>query len=111
MKKEDRYPDNYDIGMFLTGFLHFFAEEFNYIDLGISLRDGGRFFSKNTNNKLARNNLLCVENFQDEYHDIAKGTYRYESVKCYFKEIYYKLQNVRDKESYLSSLINLNKLK
>jgi non-canonical poly(A) RNA polymerase PAPD5/7 len=111
MKNNDKYPDNYDIGLFFQGFMQFFAEEFNYTDLGISLRDGGYFFMKNRNNKLARNNLLCIENFQDQYHDIAKGTYRYESVKFLFKEIYYKLQKANDGDSYLASLIRLNKFK
>jgi non-canonical poly(A) RNA polymerase PAPD5/7 len=107
----DSYDGNYDLGRFLMGFLHFFGEEFNFRDLGISLRKGGSFFLKSRNFKLARNNLLCVENFQDEYHDIAKGTYRYEAIRSFFLGLFTRLSSKPNSDSIIAPLINLNKLK
>jgi non-canonical poly(A) RNA polymerase PAPD5/7 len=112
LRKDDFDPDNHDLGQFLLGFLRFYGEEFNHNELGISLRKGGSFFLKSLNKKLPQNNLLSVENFQDVYHDIAKGTYRYESVRSLFRNIYYKFVNAKSSDaSVLATMINIKKLK
>jgi non-canonical poly(A) RNA polymerase PAPD5/7 len=98
---------SYNLGTFLIGFLKFYGFEFNYLKLGISLRNKGHFFLKrekfpyNINN----DNTLCIENFQEPNRDVGKSSHQFSKVRELFQNIYRKLLSVKDSHSYLNQFI------
>jgi DNA polymerase sigma len=98
----------FNLGSFLKGFLKFYAEDFNYQDLGISIHQGISFFSK-WQKGFSSNENLCFENFQERDKDIARGAYQFPQVVKLFREILYKLSKAQipSNHSYLNLFINI----
>jgi non-canonical poly(A) RNA polymerase PAPD5/7 len=46
MQKPEDPAEQEDLGVLLLRFLKFYGQEFNYHNTGISVRDGGSYFSK-----------------------------------------------------------------
>lgn len=95
-----------DYGKLLIGFFEYYIFDFNHLTHGISLRNGGFTFLKKDNNKLERNNMLCVEYFQNPYIDIGKGAYLYPVILDSFNKALIKLKKNNGSHSYLSPLFN-----
>mmetsp|Transcript_41404 Transcript_41404/g.30438 ORF Transcript_41404/g.30438 Transcript_41404/m.30438 type:complete len:96 (-) Transcript_41404:126-413(-) len=80
--------DHIDLGKHLIDFLTLFACNFNYEDVGISIRKGGFFFSKQTRGWEGFDEKtkfrLCVENPQDPTVDIGKSAYHIKKVQRAF---------------------------
>lgn len=105
--KSDQIDDDFNLGRFLMGFLKFYHLDFNYKDLGISLRKGGYFFKKLENYNITYNSLLCVENFVDVTHDVGKNNYKFETVRNYFGKLYNSLLAHKHEDSFIYLLINV----
>jgi non-canonical poly(A) RNA polymerase PAPD5/7 len=105
---ESLKPDNLNLGSFFKGFLKFYSEEFNWRDLGISIRNGLQFFSK-WSRHFSTNENLCFENFQEPDKDIARGAYQFPLVVKIFREILFKLHKAKipSNHSYLSMFITI----
>ena len=99
------YKINY--GKFLYGFLKFYCKEFDYLRLGISLRNGGELFYKVERDEMDCCKLLCVENFQDENIDIGHSCYHFCDIVLLFKSILKRIDNAKD-NNMNSILGNLN---
>jgi non-canonical poly(A) RNA polymerase PAPD5/7 len=106
--EESLKGENLNLGSFLKGFLKFYCEEFNWRDLGISIRNGVQFFSKWTRN-FSNNENLCFENFQEPEKDIGRGAYKFPIIVKIFREILFKLYRAKipANHSYLSMFINV----
>jgi non-canonical poly(A) RNA polymerase PAPD5/7 len=66
-----------NLGVLLVEFFELYGHYFNYDETGISLRDGGCYFSKAERGWLVPNQpfLLCIEDPQDRSNDVSKGTH------------------------------------
>ena len=101
------------LGHLLCGFLQFYCFDFNYDNVGISVRYGGYFFKKSERNWEDDNRpyLLCVENFQDPDQDIGKSCFRIKRVLETFKfardNLFYPSKYPID--SYLKNFIQIDK--
>ena len=108
----DEDPD-LSLGHLLCGFLQFYCFDFNYDNVGISVKHGGYFFKKSDRNWDDSNRpyLLCVENFQDPEQDIGKSCFKIKRVLDVFKSardnLYYP--STYPIESYLKSFIQIDK--
>ena len=77
------------LGHLLIGFFQFYGFDFNYEDIGMSVRYGG-FFYKRSNKEFGSSNakgknLLSFENFQDLNQDLGKNCFKYIKVIDSFK--------------------------
>ena len=97
----------------LCGFFEFYCFNFNYDQVGISVRHGGYFFKKSDRNwdDDSRPYLLCVENFQDPEQDIGKNCFKIQKVLDLFKSardnLYFPMKYPID--SFLNSFILIDK--
>jgi non-canonical poly(A) RNA polymerase PAPD5/7 len=102
-EKDKNILDN--LSSFLLGFLKFYGYEFNYQELGISIRDGGEFYMKSKRN-YPYNENLSVENFQDISLDIGRAVYKFPRIRSLFQEVLNKLYKVKsNSDSYLKHMI------
>ena len=103
-ESEEKIKDM-NLGSFLIGFLKFYGYEFNYYELGISIRNGGKFFKKYDTNYPPNENL-CFENFQDASIDIGRAAYQFPQVRELFQDVLCKFyKNKSNSESYLQHMI------
>lgn len=76
--------ENIDLGKHLIDFFEMYGTQFNYEDLGISIRKGGRIFTKESRGWEGWDERsrfrLCVENPQDPDIDIGKSAYNIKKV-------------------------------
>ena len=88
---------------FLIDFFSFYAYDFNYKEIGISIRENGYFFKKTSN----KNTQLCVENYLENNIDIGKLCYVYESkiIKVFKTARNGLLYPESVKDSYLSNIL------
>lgn len=96
----------------LVSFFQFYGFDFNYREVGISIRNGGFFFLREDKNwgLTEENRLLSVENYQDITQDIGKSAFKYSAVINKFK-------NARDQllfpdkveNSFLDKILNVDK--
>jgi len=87
-----------NLGVLLMEFLHLYAHTFNYDSLGISVRDGGKYFSKRSltlnphiNKRWTDVQNLVVEHCLEPMKDAAKGTYNIQAIRFAFAYAYKKL--------------------
>ncbi len=107
--REDKSEVCENLGLFLLGFLKFYAYEFNYRELGISLREGGCFFNKENRN-FPNNDNLCLENFQDPSLDIGRAAYQYQKVSGMFQDVLCQLYKLKSGcDSMLKQMITITK--
>ncbi|KAH9079320.1 hypothetical protein EDB83DRAFT_2540005 [Lactarius deliciosus] len=65
-----------NLGVLVMEFFEFYGYYFNYHEVGISLRDGGTYFSKVQRGWVDyRQSLLSIEDPADPTNDISKGSY------------------------------------
>lgn len=84
--------DEVDLGKHFIDFLFFYGNQFNYEDLGISIRKGGFLFPKHSRGWQGYDEKtrmrLCVENPQDPSLDIGKSAYNIKKVQRAFQHAY-----------------------
>ncbi|KAI9446546.1 hypothetical protein H4582DRAFT_1906504 [Lactarius indigo] len=74
-----------NLGVLVMEFFEFYGYYFNYHEVGISLRDGGTYFSKVQRGWVDyRQSLLSIEDPADPTNDISKGSYNIARVRQTF---------------------------
>eukprot|EP01083_Nonionella_stella_P097665 274498_1 len=65
------------LGGWLVSFFELYGKEFNYLKVGISIRDGGSYYRKDRRDRLdkARPYLLSIENPLEPDLDVGKNSY------------------------------------
>jgi len=71
-----------NLGVLLLDFLEFYGQLFNTTDVAISLRDGGKYFSKADRgwHDSTKPHLLSIEDPHDPSNDVSKGSYQIRQV-------------------------------
>eukprot|EP00742_Colponemidia_sp_Colp-10_P007495 GILJ01008076.1.p1 GENE.GILJ01008076.1~~GILJ01008076.1.p1 ORF type:complete len:487 (+),score=68.38 GILJ01008076.1:151-1461(+) len=90
-RNQDRNNFNsYSLGHYLLDFLELYGRNFNYTDVGISIRGKGSYFPKSRRDWYDRERpfLLAVENPQDPELDIGKNSWAVRSIKKAFEHAY-----------------------
>ena len=104
------------LGHLLVGFFQFYAFEFNYDYVGISVRHGGYFYKREKKEFAGQSavgkNLLSMENFQDLNQDLGRNCFKFIKVIDSFKlardALYYPCNYPI--ESYLGMFITIDDL-
>ncbi|KAH9043330.1 hypothetical protein EDB85DRAFT_2218083 [Lactarius pseudohatsudake] len=74
-----------NLGVLVMEFFEFYGYYFNYHEVGISLRDGGTYYSKVQRGWVDyRQSLLSIEDPADPTNDISKGSYNIARVRQTF---------------------------
>ncbi|KAI0256600.1 hypothetical protein BJV78DRAFT_1117458 [Lactifluus subvellereus] len=74
-----------NLGVLVMEFFEFYGYYFNYHEVGISLRDGGTYFSKAQRGWMDyKQSLLSIEDPADATNDISKGSYSIARVRQTF---------------------------
>ena len=81
-----------DLGKHLIDFFELYGTQFNYEDIGLSIRKGGKYFQKSTRGWEGWDEpsrfRLCVENPQDPEVDIGRSAYNIKKVQRAFQHAY-----------------------
>ncbi|TYZ54025.1 hypothetical protein PybrP1_003959 [[Pythium] brassicae (nom. inval.)] len=79
-------PQHNNLGQLLLGFFTLYGSDFNYIDLGISVRNGGSYFLKRDRgwSDWNRPTLLLVENPNEPTVDVGKNSFNVATVRRAF---------------------------
>ncbi|GLD91924.1 hypothetical protein PINS_up000457 [Pythium insidiosum] len=80
-------PQHNNLGQLLLGFLTLYGRDWNYDDLGFSVRNGGTYFYKEDRDwyDAGRPFLLSVENPNEPELDVGKNSYEIRTVKRSFE--------------------------
>ncbi|XP_054748592.1 terminal nucleotidyltransferase 4A-like [Lytechinus pictus] len=85
-------PEPENLGVLLIEFFELYGNNFNYFKTGISVNDGGYYFSKEdaqrTMTQGYRTSMLCIEDPLNPGQDITKNSYGFMSVKQAFHYAY-----------------------
>lgn len=85
-------PEPENLGVLLIEFFELYGNNFNYFKTGISVMEGGYYFSKeDAQRKMQqgyRTSLLCIEDPLNPGQDITKNSYGFMSVKQAFHYAY-----------------------
>ncbi|XP_033626501.1 terminal nucleotidyltransferase 4A-like [Asterias rubens] len=106
-------PEPTNLGVQLIEFFELYGVNFNYFKTGISVMDGGRYFSKeDAREKMAqgyRTSLLCIEDPLNPGTDICKSSYGFMEVRKAFGYAYSVLKQGLltrlDQENYIDSIL------
>ncbi|KAK7034747.1 hypothetical protein VNI00_012154 [Paramarasmius palmivorus] len=82
-------PDR-NLGVLVVEFFELYGKYFNFAEVGVSLRDGGRYYSKRRRGWQVewKKGLLSVEDPADASNDISSGSYNFPKVKATFAGAY-----------------------
>ena len=84
--------ENVDLGKHLIDFFELYGTQFNYEDIGLSIRKGGKYFQKSSRGWEGWDERsrfrLCVENPQDPEVDIGRSAYNIKKVQRAFQHAY-----------------------
>ena len=84
--------ENVDLGKHLIDFFELYGTQFNYEDIGLSIRKGGKYFKKSSRGWEGWDERsrfrLCVENPQDPEVDIGRSAYNIKKVQRAFQHAY-----------------------
>ncbi|KAJ3514208.1 hypothetical protein NLJ89_g2503 [Agrocybe chaxingu] len=75
-----------NLGVLVMEFFELYGHYFNYDEVGISLREGGTYFSKRQRGWHAeyKRNMLSIEDPADPSNDISSGSYNFHKVRTAF---------------------------
>lgn len=77
--REDAHSDKANLGVLLLEFFELYGHHFNYLKVGIRVRDGGGYISKHTIQEQmeagCRTSILCIEDPLNPKNDIGKSSY------------------------------------
>jgi non-canonical poly(A) RNA polymerase PAPD5/7 len=122
MRRKSNDSTKLDLGEMLTDFLRLFGTDFDYEGTGISIRNGGYYFSKETRgwNDPNHPTLLAVEDPFEPDVNVGPRAHRISAIRQIFIEAYQKLtskafqgdpsRNRRSADKYpmLSSILNID---
>ncbi|KAF8329105.1 uncharacterized protein EI90DRAFT_2924578 [Cantharellus anzutake] len=93
MRKSHTDPSS-SLGNLLLEFLQLFGYDFNYLQSGISLRDGGKTFSRSERHWIYRPSQprLCIEDPQNTQLDAGAGIHDIRRIQMLFIHAYDQLQ-------------------
>jgi non-canonical poly(A) RNA polymerase PAPD5/7 len=78
-----------NLGVLLMEFFELYGCNFNFVNVGISLREGGTYFSKTQRwSDYSSTQLLSIEDPADPTNDISKGSYQFPKVRTTFAGAY-----------------------
>jgi len=79
-----------NLGVLVMEFFELYGCYFNYEEAGISVRDGGTYFSKKQRGwyDYYKSNLLSIEDPADPSNDISRGSYGFPKVRATFAGAY-----------------------
>ena len=103
----DRINKDINYGRFLLGFLKFFGSVFDYIQMGITLRNGGDFYYKVERDDMDCSSMLSVENFKDRTSDIGRSCFCFDKIRSLFHHTYNLIKQEKDNHT-ISFLAALN---
>ncbi|XP_019869826.1 terminal nucleotidyltransferase 4B [Aethina tumida] len=87
-----------NLGVLLIEFFELYGRKFNYIQTGITVRDGGKYINKEDMQKEMvdghRPSMLCIEDPLQPSNDIGRSSYGVLHVKRAFEYAYTVLTNV-----------------
>ncbi|CAG9310124.1 unnamed protein product [Blepharisma stoltei] len=85
-KGDNKHYGRYTLGHFLVNFFQLYGSEFNYLDVGISIKGNGSYFQKRTKEWCQTlGDFLCVECPQDTNNDVGKGAFGIKMIRKTFK--------------------------
>lgn len=94
----DASSDQANLGVLLIEFFELYGRYFNYISVGIRIRDGGSYVPKHTIQKQMelgyRPSILCIEDPLNPKNDIGKSSYGALNVKKAFDYAYLQLSHI-----------------
>eukprot|EP00048_Salpingoeca_helianthica_P021044 m.10030 g.10030 ORF g.10030 m.10030 type:complete len:371 (+) comp5524_c0_seq1:15-1127(+) len=82
-----------NLGVLLLEYLELYGKNFNYVNVGISVRDGGSYFSKVDRewDVEGRPHLLSIENPNSPTDDVSRNSFAILQVKQVFEHAYHTL--------------------
>lgn len=83
--KDDIPIEKLTLGDILVRFFQFYRYEFNYIELGISIRDGGKYYLKEEKFSSSSKSCISVENFMDPGQDVGHNSHNFKEVRKSFE--------------------------
>lgn len=84
----------YNLGHLVVGFFHLYGSKFNYEHVGISVREGGYYFSKYSRDwQQKRGFLLAVENPVETHLDVGRNSYEIRRVTRVFEYAFRALRS------------------
>ncbi|RLN77652.1 hypothetical protein BBO99_00006585, partial [Phytophthora kernoviae] len=106
LKAEHDDPKYNNLGQLLMGFFTLYGRDFNYTELGISVRNGGSYFYKTDRYWYDDNRpfLISMENPNEPSLDIGKNSYEMRTVKRSFEYARQVLQNEITRHGQFKSL-------
>ncbi|CAI5747233.1 unnamed protein product [Peronospora destructor] len=98
-------PKFNNLGLLLVGFFTLYGRDFNYTELGISVRNGGSYFFKEDRHwcDAGRPFLIAMENPNEPSLDIGKNSYEMRTVKRSFDYARQVLQNEMHRHGHFSA--------
>jgi len=86
--------DEKDLGFLLIDFFEFYGTQFNYYSCGISIRDGGQYFSKKDRGweNPVKPYLLAAEDPHDIENDVGRNSFSMLNVRTSFSYAFYLLR-------------------
>jgi len=86
--------DEKDLGFLLIDFFEFYGTQFNYYSCGISIRDGGQYFSKKDRGweNPVKPYLLAAEDPHDIENDVGRNSFSMLNVRTSFSFAFYLLR-------------------
>lgn len=94
----DASSDQANLGVLLIEFFELYGRYFNYLSVGIRIRDGGSYVPKHTIQKQMelgyRPSILCIEDPLNPKNDIGKSSYGALNVKKAFDYAYLQLSHI-----------------
>lgn len=118
-RKHASDPASANLGVLLIEFFEFYGRQFNYMKVGISVNDGGCYFSKDALgiNGTGENGLLFIQDPLSLQDNASRGCYGFQQVKQAFEHAFNKLHLdvlTREKpppsrKSILSSIVLISK--
>jgi non-canonical poly(A) RNA polymerase PAPD5/7 len=96
--REDAHSDKANLGVLLMEFFELYGHLFNYLKVGIRIRDGGGYVQKqmiiDQMEHGYRPSILCIEDPLNPKNDIGKSSYGALSVKRAFDYAFFTLNHL-----------------
>lgn len=93
--REDAHSDTSNLGVLLIEFFELYGRLFNYLKVGIRVKDGGAYVPKTEIQEQMdqgyRPSVLCIEDPLNPQNDIGKSSYGAMNVRKSFENAYLKL--------------------
>ncbi|KAK9822265.1 hypothetical protein WJX74_001011 [Apatococcus lobatus] len=102
-----------NLGQLLMDFFKLFGEDLDHQEVGISCRNGGRFYNKSAHGfmQLGRPEMLSIEDPNDEDNDLGKGSFNFPRCRTAFLLAFKRLSTpCGPNESRLERIVRLDEV-